>query len=75
MAAVKTEAATKLILKVETGLTASGAAAYSQRTFGDINPELGTQDAYEVAAALAALQTYPLGAIIRQDSAVLTEQG
>jgi len=73
MAAIKTQATSKLILKVETGTTEAGAAVYSQRSFGDINPELGTEDAYAVASALAALQTYPLSAIIRTDSSVLTE--
>ena len=75
MAIKKAQAASKLILKVETGVTASGAAAYSQRTFGDINPEMDTEDAYAVANALASLQTCPLNAVIRQDMAVLTDEG
>lgn len=38
MPAIKTDQSTKLIIKVQTGVTESGKAKYSQRGFASINP-------------------------------------
>jgi len=73
MAVQKSGAETKLIVKVETGTTASGAPAYGQRTFTHINPELADADVLELGKALGALQSYPVGSVNRQDAAKLEE--
>lgn len=69
--ATKANESTKLILKVETGVSASGQPAYSQRTFGNINPLTGNDDLFAIGTALAGLQSCPLGSINRQDAAAL----
>ena len=74
MAIVKQDQSTKLLLSVETGLTADGAAAYSQRTIRSVNPALSDENAYDVATAVGALQTYPLNGVARQDTAMLIRE-
>ena len=71
--AVKNNASTKLVLKVKTGTDEKGKALYSQRTFQHISPELSTDEAYALGAALGNLQKYPVESVARTDSAVLTE--
>ena len=73
MAATKSEATARLILKVETGQTAAGAPVYSQRSFAHINPALTDDDVLAIGNALAGLQIRPLGSVHRQDTAKLTE--
>ena len=58
MAVKRMEAGTKLILQVETGVNAKGAATYSLRTFANINPELADADALQIGTALGALQKH-----------------
>lgn len=69
--AVKANETTKLVLKVETGVNAKGAAVYSQRTIGNINPALSDADMLDIGNAIAGLQSCPLGGVVRQDSANL----
>ena len=57
MAVKRMEAGTKLILQVETGVNAKGAATYSLRTFANINPELADADALQIATAFGGLQS------------------
>jgi hypothetical protein len=73
MAATKSEAAAKLILKVETGQTSTGVPIYSSRTFANINPALTDDDVLAIGSALAGLQSRSLGSIHRQDTAKLVE--
>ncbi len=72
MAIEKTNLGTKFILAVETGVTAGGASAYSQRSIAHVHPSLSDEDALDIGTAVAALQSYPLGTVTRQDTAVLT---
>ena len=72
MAVIKSDKATKLVLKVVTGSTAAG-SSYASRNFQHINPELADEDAYAIGSALAALQTYPLSTVSRDDTSVLIE--
>ena len=74
MAVKRMEAGTKLILQVETGVNAKGAATYSLRTFANINPELADADALQIGTALGALQKHAVSAIHRQDAAKLGEE-
>ena len=74
MAAVKTNETTKLVLSVETGTTAGGAPVYGQRSFANIRPSLSDDDVLTLGTGLAALQTHPLGKVVRQDTAVLVEE-
>ena len=54
MATVETS---KLILKVEAGLTKTGKTAYAQRSFANITPTLADADVYAIGQKLAGLQT------------------
>lgn len=73
MAVQRSGAASKLIVKVETGVTANGTATYSQRTFTHINPELGDADVLDLGKALGGLQAHPVASVNRQDAAKLEE--
>ncbi|GEM_PF-205553 len=74
MAVKRMEAGTKLILQVETGVNAKGAATYSLRTFANINPELADADALQIGTALGALQKHAVNSIHRQDAGKLREE-
>ncbi|MBB5336801.1 DUF1659 domain-containing protein [Pectinatus brassicae] len=73
MAATKTEQSTKLIVKVQTGLTASGEPKFSQRNFASINAAATDDSLLSAGNALGALQEYPVGAVMRQDVCTLSE--
>ncbi|MBQ8697939.1 MAG: DUF1659 domain-containing protein [Schwartzia sp.] len=74
MATVKKDQSTKLLLSVETGVKADGSAACSQRTIRSVNPAISDENAYDVASAVGALQTYPLNGIARQDTSALIRE-
>lgn len=71
--AVKQNSDLKLIIKVQTGTTATGKASYSQRSFDNINPELSIDNVWDIGQKLAGLQKYTLGSVYRQDLAEITE--
>ncbi len=71
MAAVKTERATTLQLRVITGVKMDGSKLFATRTLSHINPVLTDDDAYQVAFGLAAMQKCELSSVHRVDSAVL----
>lgn len=62
-------------IKVETGVTASGAAAYAIRTISNLNPDLDIDDTYAVLDGLASLQNCPVNAYLDADKGVLTDEG
>ena len=74
MATVKKDKSSKLLLSVETGVTANGAPAYSQRTIRSVNPALSDENAFDLATAVGALQTHPLNGVARQDTAFLIRE-
>lgn len=74
MAAVKSNEKTSLILKVETGQSAGGAAIYSNRTFSKVRPSVSDSDLLTFATSLGNLQQYPLGSVLRRDEATLIEE-
>ena len=61
-----------LKLKLETGINAKGAATYSTKSFGGINPGLTDDELLGVADGLAGLQSHPLAEVSRIETAVLT---
>ena len=71
--ATKNNETSKLVLKVETGVAANGSAVYSQRSFSNINPALADDDMFAIGKGLADLQESPLGEIVRQNTAVISE--
>ncbi len=72
--AIKKDSETKLIVKVQTGTTTQGKASYSQRSFGNINPNITEDDIYDIGEKLAALQVYTLGSVHRQDLAQIAKE-
>ena len=70
MATVETS---KLILKVEAGLTKTGKTAYAQRSFANITPTLADADVYAIGQKLAGLQTGTVAAISRQNVKAFSE--
>lgn len=70
MATVETS---KLILKVEAGLTKTDKTAYAQRSFANITPTLADADVYAIGQKLAGLQTGTVAAISRQDVKAFSE--
>ncbi len=55
MAVKKTGAATKLILKVQTGTNAKGLPTYGQRMVQNVNPALGDEDFFAIGKSLGGL--------------------
>lgn len=74
MAVVKEKQGTKLVLAVEVGLTASGAAKYAQRSIAKMNPAVSDSDLLDIGEGFGALQVFPVGSIVRQDTAVLVRE-
>ncbi len=74
MAVKKMGAATKLILKVQTGTNAQGAPTYGQRMVQNVNPALGDEDFLAIGKSLGSLQSHTLKDVMRQDAAALTEE-
>ena len=61
-----------LKLKLETGINAKGAATYSTKSFGGINPGLTDDELLGIADGLAGLQSHTLAEVSRVDTAALT---
>ena len=72
MAVRKSSQATKVVLEVESGVKPDGSAKYSARTLSNMNPALSDEDLYGIGAGFGTLQSYPVGDIIRHDTAVLS---
>ena len=74
MAAKKETQATKLVLKVVTGTSASGKAITAQRSFTDVNPAISDDDLLSIGAKLGKLQSHDVSVVSRIDTATLVEQ-
>lgn len=74
MATVKANETAKLMVNVETGVGDNGKAKYSQRSIVSLDPAVSDDDARAIGALYGALQTYPVGSIVRQSTAVLVEE-
>ena len=73
MAVNKVSSGTALSLEVQTGIDAQGNPVYRSRNYKSINPNAADQDLYDVAQAIAGLQSYTLSKISRVDNAQLVE--
>ena len=62
-----------LKLHVQTGVDTSGRPKYADRSFSSVKATAADQDAYDVALALAELQSNPLDSIIRVNTGTLIE--
>ena len=67
MAVVKVPQSVKVVLKVQTGVNATGNPVYRSRTFANIKATAADSDVFAVAEGLAGLQKNTLVDIIRQD--------
>lgn len=73
MAITKVDLETKMILKVQTGVTAAGKPAYAQRSLKHINPALGNDDFLDIGEAIGGLQSHEVASVARQDQANLVK--
>lgn len=73
MAVVRNADTSRLMLKVETGMGTSGKPVYKNRIFSGVKAAAADEAVYEVADALAALQSHPLDAILREDNGTLVQ--
>ena len=67
MAVVKMPQSGKVVLKVQTGLSATGTPVYRLRTFANVKPNAADADVHAVAQGMASLQKHALVDIVRQD--------
>jgi hypothetical protein len=74
MAVVKMPQSGKLVLKVQTGVNASGSPVSRLRTFANVKSDVTDADAFAVAQELAGLQQHKLVDIVRQDLNSLVNQ-
>lgn len=73
MAVSKVPANSVLRLELRVGVNSSGNPVYRNRSLNNVKPTASDQDLFDVAAALAALQEYPLNGISRVDGAQLVQ--
>lgn len=69
MAVTKVPQGTVMSIKVQSGVTTGGLPAYKTTRFTGVKDATVDADFYEIANALADLQSYPLSAIQRTDTA------
>lgn len=69
MAVNKVPQGTVMSIKVQSGVTTSGSPAYKTTRFTGVKEATLDADFYEIGSALAGLQSYPLSAILRADTA------
>jgi hypothetical protein len=73
MAVNKVSSGSVLNLEVQTGVDAQGNPVYRSRNYKGIYSSAADQDLYDVAQAIAGLQSYTLSKISRVDNAQLVE--
>lgn len=74
MAVVKTPQASRLQIKVQTGVNGSGSPVYRVRALQNVKTNATDADIHSIAAGLAALQAHSVVSISRQDDATLIEE-
>ena len=67
MATLKSSA-TKMTLRVATGIDAEGKTTFADRSVTDINPTISDEDFCLVGAGLASLQSHDLSCVIRTNT-------
>lgn len=71
MAVVKHAELSRLMIKVQTGVDATGKPVLRNRTFSGVKAAATDQDVYDVAAALSGLQEHAVDAVLREDNSKL----
>lgn len=74
MAVVKVAKASRLTIKVQTGISATGSPVYRVRTYRNVKPTAPEADLFAVGQALAGLQKHVLNSINRVDEGDLVNQ-
>jgi len=74
MAVTKVEQNGKLVVKVETGVNASGNPTYRLRSFQNVKPGAADGDVYAVAQALVNLQQHTVVNVARMEEGNLVNQ-
>ena len=69
MAVIKVPQSTVLGIKVQSGVNGTGAATFKTTRFSGVKQSASDADFYEIANGIAGLQSYPLNAIQRMDTA------
>ena len=70
--AIRETKSSALKLALITGINAKGAATYSTKSFGGINPGLTDDELLGIADGLAGLQSHALAEVDRVDTSVLS---
>ena len=73
MAVVRNADASRLMVRVQTGVSSTGKPVLKNRTFAGVKAAAADEAVYEVAGALAGLQLHPLDAVLREDNGTLAE--
>ncbi|MCX7781209.1 MAG: DUF1659 domain-containing protein [Negativicutes bacterium] len=74
MAVVKVPKASRLVIKVQTGISATGSPVYRMRTFRNVKPGAAEADVFAIGEALASLQRHPVSSVSRVDESDLINQ-
>ena len=74
MAIINIPQASTLSLKVQTGISGSGAPVFKLRNYGNMKPASTNENVYSVATSLAALQKHALIGVARQDNSSLVTE-
>lgn len=74
MAIVNMPQDARVQLKVQTGLSASGAPVYATRSFNNVKASAPDANLYAVALQLGGLQSHTLTAISKVETSSLIEQ-
>ena len=74
MAVITVPQSSTLVVKVQTGLNASGNPVYRNLNFSNVKPSAADADVYAVGLGFAGLQTYPAVNLVRVDTGNLVSQ-
>lgn len=74
MAVVKMPQAARLQIKVQTGISTTGAPVYRVRSLQNLKTDAADDSVYAIAQGLGGLQEHTVVAISRQDDANLMEE-
>ncbi len=74
MAVVKIPQASKLAIKVQTGVNAAGNPVYKVRSLQNLKPAAADSDVYAIGEGLAGLQKDPVSSVARVDESNLINE-
>lgn len=73
MAVNKVPQGAKLVIKVQTGISATGNPVFRQRSYSNIKTTAADADMYAIGTGLAGLQKHSVESIFRTDESQLVE--